>query len=310
MIIDAHHHLVGKGWYTEDVKNGIAYFIAPQMGLNPNDFETHEKFLEELFENFYDESGDKLIENMNGANIDKTCIFTIDYEIPCGKPDVSIDEQNEKIANAAKKHEGRLIPFYNIDPRQKHAKKRFEKALKKDGMKGLKLHPTTGFFPYDKCCYPLYELCLEYNVPVIFHSGPMIPPLKSRFSRPINMDDVATDFPDLKIILARIGSYFWEETLAIATVKPNIYVDFSVWQSKFLTKPKFFYQVLRDTIDTMGPDRVFWGSDGPFFEPILSNDKWIDAVLNPDPEKSDGVTFSKEEKEIILGKGFAKLLGI
>ena len=50
---------------------------------------------------------------------------------------------------------------------------RREKAVRDDGFKGLKMYPGCGFYPYDEMCLPFYKKCVEYDVPVLFHTSPV-----------------------------------------------------------------------------------------------------------------------------------------
>jgi predicted TIM-barrel fold metal-dependent hydrolase len=177
-------------------------------------------------------------------------------------------------------------------------------------MRGLKLHSTSGYYPYEEVCYPLYEKCMDYGVPVIIHAGGINAPLKSRFAMPVFIDDVAADFPELPIIMAHVALAMWEDALHIATMKPNIHFDFSAWQVVLLQTPQDFYRMLRKVIDRLGPWRVFFGSDGPFMSIFYPLDRWLQAIREPDLTSCPEISFSEEEKEIILGKAFAKLLKI
>jgi len=175
-------------------------------------------------------------------------------------------------------------------------------------MKGLKLHPTTRYYPDDPLVYPLYQKALDLQVPVVIHSGNQPAPLAAKYSQPQFVDTVAGDFPDLKIVVAHIGHGWWRETLDLASMKPNMYVDFSGWQGVYQNDPLYVTKVLRSAIDTLGPWRVLFGSDGALLNVIMPLPEWVNIIQNLN---SVGVAkFTDEELAIILGKAATHLFSL
>jgi predicted TIM-barrel fold metal-dependent hydrolase len=310
MIIDAHVHLMGKGWVHNSYSLGAARISAAAMGRRTGDWPDVADLVGKSVPFLEDSTGEKLIASMDAAGVGKSCVFAADFGLATGEPEVAIEEQNRMIAEVAKRFRGRLIPFFAIDPRRPGAADMFSRAVEDWGMRGLKLHSATGYYPYEEICYPLYLKCMEYGVPVLIHAGGINAPLKARFALPIYIDDVAADFPELPIIMAHVGLEMWRDALHVASMKPNIHVDFSAWQVTFLIYPGDFYRMLRRVIDRLGPWRVFFGTDGPFMNLFCPLDRWIRAIQDPDLTSCPGISFSEEEKEVILGRGFARLLGI
>jgi hypothetical protein len=107
-----------------------------------------------------------------------------------------------------------LIPFVSIDPHKgKLGVREARKLIEEYGVRGFKFHPTMqGFYPNDRMAYPLYEAINEGGAIALFHTGqtgvgsgmPGGMGMRLKYSNPMYMDDVAADFPDLKIILAQI----------------------------------------------------------------------------------------------------------
>jgi predicted TIM-barrel fold metal-dependent hydrolase len=308
MIIDSHVHLIGESWNTRQVFIGIARMYAAIMGKETGQLSDPEALVDNLSPVLRDTTGERLVADMDVAGVDKSCIFALDYGLATGEPEVFIEEQNRMIAEATVRFPDRLVPFFTIDPRRLEGLDMFRRGVEDWGMRGLKLHPTTGYYPYDPVTYPFYEKCLEYGIPVLFHTGSEPAPMKFRFAQPIYIDDVAADFPDLPIIMAHVGSELWEEALMVASVKPNIHFDISGWQVAFSSHPQKFYRMLRTVLDTVGPWRVFFGSDGPYLNVLSPLDRWVKALTEPDLSSCPEVSFKPEEIEIILGKSFARLL--
>ncbi len=98
------------------------------------------------------------------------------------------------------------------------------------GARALKVHPIHGFFyANDKALYPIYDICQEKGLPVLFHAGTsLFEGAKMRYSDPYTFDDVINDFPNLKIVLCHGGRGFWYH-IAEFLVKnfDNVYIDIS-----------------------------------------------------------------------------------
>lgn len=310
MIIDSHVHLVGEGWHDRSFFMGQARMVTAMMGKATGEYADAGAIIDNLLPNLSDTTGERTVANMDAAGVAVSCVFSQDTGMAAGEPEVPMEEQNRMIAEAARRFPDRLIPFFTIDPRRPGALDMFARAVEDWGMKGLKLHPTSGYFPYDQVVYPLYEKCMEYGMPVLFHTGSQPAPLKFRYTQPINVDDVAADFPDLPIIMAHVAHELWEEALLVASVKPNVYFDFSGWQIVYNNHPEAFYHMLRAVLDLVGPWRVFFGTDGPYLNVLCPWDTWIKALTEPDLSCCPGISFTGEETEIIMGKAFARLMGL
>lgn len=310
MIIDSHAHLMAKGWSHDRTTLAYARVVAATMGKVTGEYPETDGIVTNLIPLSYDPTGEKLIGAMDLAGVEISCIFTTDFGLATGEPEVPIEDQNRMIAEAAKRFPGRLVPFFAIDPRRGGSSDMFARAVEDWGMRGLKLHPTSGFFPNDEACYPLYEKCIEYGFPVVTHTGGILAPLKCLYTSPVYVDAVAADFPELPIIMAHAGMAYWLEVLMIAMNKPNVYIDFSALETLLVDHPGIFYPRLRRFIDDLGPWRVFFGSDSPLFNFVCPIDAWVKAFAEPDLSSCPDVSFKEEEKEIVLGKAFARLMGI
>lgn len=225
-------------------------------------------------------------------------IFPVDAECCTGLPRVPNDEVAELVA----RNRDVMIPFASIDPaRGKLGVREARKLVEQHGVRGFKFHPTMqGFFPNDRMAYPLYEVIAEYKLPALFHTGqtgigagmPGGAGLRLKYSNPMHLDDVAADFPDMPIILAHPSFPWQEEALAVATHKPNVYIDLSGWS------PKYFPAILVQYANTLLKHKMLFGSDFPLITP----DRWI-ADFDKLPIKDD-------VRPLILKENAARLLGL
>ena len=128
--------------------------------------------------------------------------------------------KNEEMLEIASDHLDVLIPFVSIDPHKgKLGVREARKLIEDYGVRGFKFHPTMqGFYANDRMAYPLYEAINDGGAIALFHTGqtgvgsgmPGGMGMRLKYSNPMYMDDVAADFPDLKIILAH-PSFPWQE---------------------------------------------------------------------------------------------------
>jgi uncharacterized protein len=198
-------------------------------------------------------------------------IFPVDSEAEMGHWRIA----NEEVAEMATEHADVLIPFASIDPAKGKMGAREARRLVQDyGVRGFKFHPSMqGFYPNDRKAYVLYEAIQEARVPALFHTGQTGAGAGARaglgvrlkYSNPIYLDDVAVDFPDMPIIMAHPSFPWQDEALAVATHKPNVYIDLSGWS------PKYFPANLVQYSNTLLKDRVLFGSDYPAITP----DRWL-----------------------------------
>lgn len=225
-------------------------------------------------------------------------MFCVDAEFETGRRRIP----NEEIAEAAADNRDMMMAFASIDPHKGKMGLREARRLIEDyGVSGFKFHPTLqGFCPNDRMAYPLYELIEEYRLPAIFHSGHSGigsgvqggGGLRLKHSNPIHLDDVAADFPDMKIVIAHPSWPWQDEALSVCLHKPNVYIDLSGWS------PKYFPPQLVHYANTLLKDRMLFGSDFPLITP----ERWM--------RDFEQAGFRDEVKPLILKQNAIKLLGL
>ncbi len=225
-------------------------------------------------------------------------VFTVDAEAALGHSRLS----NDDIADAAARHSDVLIPFASIDPAKgKTALKEARRLVTEHGVRGFKFHPSVqAFWPDDRSAYPLYEVISELGVPALFHSGQTGigsglrggGGIRLKYSNPMALDDVAVDFPDLTIIIAHPSFPWQDEALAVATHKPNVYIDLSGWS------PKYFPPQLVRYANTLLKRKVLFGTDFP----LLSPDRWL--------KDFDTLDIKDEVRPLILRENAIAALGL
>ncbi len=173
------------------------------------------------------------------------------------------DETNTFAAEYSRHAPDRLIPFGGVHPRFTNDPEGQVEELMQMGIRCLKIHPPHQLFPANAYTQGLdalgriYRRCEERGLPVTIHTGTSIfPGARCKFGRPMEVDDVAIDFPDLTIIMAHGGRPLWmDEAFFIMRRHKNVYLELSGIPPKKL--PEYFPR-LRDIAD-----RVVWGTDWP-----------------------------------------------
>ncbi|HEV3358461.1 MAG TPA: amidohydrolase family protein [Pseudonocardiaceae bacterium] len=199
-------------------------------------------------------------------------LFTVDAESATGHPPIA----NTEIATIAARHPDVLIPFASLDPaRGTAAVREVPRLVEQEGVRAIKkdsskFHPSLqNFAPSDRSAYPLYEAIEAAGVPALFHSGqtgigaglPGGGGIRLKYGNPMELDDIAADFPDLTIIIAHPSFPWQDEALAVAVRKPNVYIDLSGWS------PKYFPPQLVRYANSLLQDKVLFGSDYPLITP-------------------------------------------
>lgn len=309
MIIDAHAHIWNKGWRPQWNEEGTGRALAHHLGRPASE-------AEKIMADSCDPTGDKLVAEMDRNGVDVAVVLRIDYGVilPGAENDakVPLEKQCRLTAQAAQRHKGRLLWGVGVDPRRPGALRLVELCLKQLSAKRVKLYPPGGFYPNERMVYPIYEKAMDYGVPVDFHIMPvMVGPMRSKYSHPLHLEDVAIDFPELKIVATHAGGpFWWEEMLAIAEGKENIYLDVAGWQPVLRRNALECYRKIREMMNRVGAERLMWASDwaGPS---TLPQGSWLQAFQNiPEAVREAGIEFTPKELKAFLGGTAAKLQGL
>ena len=224
-------------------------------------------------------------------------VFTVDEHLT-GRPHLT----NDDILAFAAANPDIASPFVSVDPtRGAPAVAEARRLVATGAVRGLKLHPPLQqFFPNDRVAYPVYEVFAEAKLPVLFHTGHSGigtgmrggGGVRLKYGDPMNIDDVAVDFPDMPIILAHPSFPWQDEAISVCLHKPQVYIDLSGWS------PKYFSPTLVQYANTLLKHKVLFGSDYPWITP----DRWL-----ADFEKID---IREDVRPLVLKANAAKLFGL
>jgi hypothetical protein len=204
-----------------------------------------------------------MVRHMDEGNVEKAVIMALDTTASDHWAFQGQFLTNDGVAEIVKTYPDRFIGYGAVDPRRPDAVEEVERCIKELKFKGMKFHPgAVRLYPNDeKYFYPIYEKCVELGVPVQSHCGTTgLYFTKIKYTMPLGYDDVAVDFPTLKLVLLHFGIGGWhDQAMSVAFRHPNVYIDISgaspriIPQSIILAANTPFYQ-----------DKIIFGTDYPF----------------------------------------------
>ena len=136
------------------------------------------------------------------------------------------------------------------------------KYVSEHGFKGVRVVQWLWELPCTHpLYYPIFAACVEMDVPICLQVGLTGPLRSSESGKPLHIERVALDFPDLKIVCGHIGYPWQAEMIAFATKFPNVYIDTSAY------KPKRYPQELVAYMKANGKRKVMFGTNYPMLTP-------------------------------------------
>lgn len=214
----------------------------------------------------------------------------------------------------------RLCPFICISDDLGGAKAMVDEVVLRagQGAKGVKLHPGIfSFYPTDEQYWPLYEKCQELGLPIVSDSGPYPhSPVLAAFPMPIieknieqpadygepkNFAKVLEAFPHLTLVLAHLGSAWWDERIELAQKYPNVFFDtaqaFSATDMLPVTPRRSLAE--EDAVRVMrkiGVGRIMFGTDFP----AVPTQPQLEQILR--------LSLTDEEKQSLLSENAKRIL--
>lgn len=279
-VIDCHVHVTGKG-------------------MLPEWLQKHHRFQQRF------PSG--ILSSMDKLGIDKSVLLALNWERVLGK---GYKITNEYISELVGEHPDRFIGFASVDPLEgEKAARELENAVKKLGLKGLKLHTVCQhFYPDDRIIYPVYETAEKLGIPLMIHVGALPPQattahvLRYKHCNPLYLDDVVRDFPNLSIIIPHLGAGFFKEAFMLARTSKKIYFDTS--DADLMLNYPFdmtFTQISKKALEYVGPDRIMFGSEGGL--DVLERNVYLLRAAFTE------LQVLEEDRNKILGGNISRLIG-
>lgn len=172
---------------------------------------------------------------------------------------------HEQVAGYIQRSPEKLMGFAGIDPKADTEPVRsLEQALGL-GLVGVTVNPAAaGFHPTDTRAMALFEACQHHAVPVLIESGTILArEARMEFARPVLLDEVVREFPDLKLIIGAFGDPWTEEGVALIAKHTNVFADLA----GLTARPWQLFNALLLSHQLGAIDQVLFGSNFPFVTP-------------------------------------------
>ena len=165
----------------------------------------------------------------------------------------------EKIASVVREYPDRFRGSCNIDPTLRmDAVRMVEIAVNEFDFRTVRMMGAlTNVPPNHRVCYPIYTKCIELGIPIVVNIGVPGPLRYAKYQRPMDLDEVLVDFPELTVVATHIGHPWHDETVALLQKHDNFYL----MTSGFV--PKYVPEEIIHNMNTRGQERVMWSADYP-----------------------------------------------
>jgi len=240
---------------------------------------------------------DALLENMENNNVAYSILlssYKVDENRPSTSQLIDIVKENHYIDKIG------VVAGFTIDNHTYEDLKNYRQWLKDDIIKGIKLYcGYEHYYPYDERYQVVYDMCIEFGCPIMIHTGDVFSHrAKVKYSHPLNIDDIAVDNPELKIVMCHIGNPWITDCQEILYKNKNVYADISglIVGDFTLSGRTHYANKIKEILNYVDdPHRLLYGSDWP-----ISNMKsYIDFVQKLEfDEKSFDLLMFKNAKSL------------
>lgn len=214
---------------------------------------------------------------------------------------------NDYVARYVRQHPDRLIGFAGIDPSKPlEAVRETVRSHDELGMHGITVSPAAqDFHPASTTAMKLYAEADRLRMPIIFDQDVlMMPGAKMEFARPYLLDEVAREFPSLRIIVAQLGHPWVEETVLLLGKHPNVYADIG----GLLQNHWRAYNALLAAYQAEAMDKLLFASNFPFTSAAVSIETLYS--INHFCHGTNLPTIPREQLRRIVERNTLELLGI
>ena len=213
---------------------------------------------------------------------------------------------NDLVAEYVAARDDRMIGIAATDPTAKSAVAAASEILDRKEFRGIAISPAgQDFHPADSRAMEIYELAATRAAPVFFHRGaPFATQGRMEYARPVLLDEIAGEFPDLPMVIASMGDPWIEEGIALIGKRPRVFADIA----GLIRRPWQAYNALVLAHQFNVIDKVLFGSDFPFFTAAEA----IEGLyrLNEITQGTNLPTVPREKLRSVVERDALEVLGI
>ena len=233
----------------------------------------------------------------------------------------SVPEDETSVATAVARHPSRFVGFFMLDPMSADAPGRVARALSELQLSCICLFPAMQRYSlHDPPVKAVLDVVANHRAAaqtaIFVHCGVLSVGVRRklglpsrfdvRFGNPLDLHALAADHPHVPFIIPHFGAGLFREALMVADLCPNIYLDTSSSNRWLSYHPGLtLAAVFRQAVDTIGPDRLLFGTDSSFF-PRGWNEKVYESQTNA--LEAGGV--AEPDRQQILAGNFDRLFPV
>jgi len=239
---------------------------------------------------------DQYLEKMDIAGVERSLLIAVragDIRVP-----ESFEIPYSRVHEICQENPDRFSGLAGIDPfRGMAGLKELEEAVNNMGFVGAHLYPHWCELPPDHAkYYPYYAKCCELDIPIMMQVGHNLVYSRKRrlpsVGKPIYLDQVAIDFPELKLIGIHIGIPWTDEMISMCWKHENVFTAGDAYAPKYWPESFIHYA------NSYGKNKVMFGTDWPVIDPVR-------AV-----KEIEDLGFRKEAKQLIMRDNALKVFNL
>jgi predicted TIM-barrel fold metal-dependent hydrolase len=212
---------------------------------------------------------------------------------------------NRLVADYVRRYSAKMVGFAGIDPTERGWMEELRIAQEELNLKGVMVSPSMqNYHPLDTRAMRLYGECVRRGLPVVFEQKHSSPAAKLEFGRPLLLDEVAREFPELRIVISHLGYPWIEETVVLLGKHRHVYADIAgLHRQQWLT-----YNALLTAHECGVMDKLLFASDFPHRAPA----ECIEALysINQISHGTNLKTIPREQLRGIVERDALPLLGV
>ena len=229
----------------------------------------------------------------------------------------SVSRDEDAVGAAVARHPSRLVGFFMIDPAAGDATVRARRGFEEFGLRAACLFPAMHHVALDDVRTDrILDIAAAHPGAAVFvHCGVLsmgvrkklrLPsPFDLRLGNPLDLQPLATAYPQVPFIVPHFGAGLFREALMLADMCPNVYFDTSSSNGWMRYAPGLTLDaVFRAALSVVGPSRLLFGTDSSFFPR-----GWQKGIYEEQQRVLEGLQMSADDQALILGGNFNRLFG-
>jgi uncharacterized protein len=213
------------------------------------------------FDLHYEADSSTLVSDLDEAMIEKAVLHS-EWEFEDPRP------LNETVSRMVTQYPGKFFGVVSVDPRRgiSQSVRELKHAIAGTVCVGLGLQPAFfDMLPDDAKLYPLYHVCEESRIPLWLHTGINYSPNHSmEADRPIRLEKILMDFPQIKLVACHSGWPWVGELCAVARkFYPRVFLEIGGVAPKYIFAGGTGWDPFLQYANSLLQDQILFGTDWP-----------------------------------------------